>query len=343
MKILIIGIVIPIIIIVLIGLNFYAISNLQFRGHSVDDFDLVDLSMDTRFEACNPTFFPASFDTLKVDIVYKSTNFGTVTIWGQTIPPNTPTVVDGRIKLEGQSILQLFLAAFGSAFGGDEMNFDPKQMKFIAKLDAPLLGIIPFTITKEYSSDEFTGIMQGSNNQWSCGGTAPENFMGDNSFLSGLQGQSSEPADESDPVQPRGPPGAGPLGGAHTHAAILVKIFGDRFVFSPPAYQVKSSWIHFEGGDGSTIHKHASGVTLGYLFDTLGLGLDNQCYEFRDGRSFCTNEDYSLKFYINGLKINDIRDYSIKENDRILISYGPEGVDEIESQLIELNNLRILK
>ena len=140
-----------------------------------------------------------------------------------------------------------------------------------------------------------------------------------------------------------GPENAGELGSEHSHAAILVKIFGDKFDFSAPAYQIKSSWIHFEGRDGSTIHKHATGVTLGYLFDTLGLGLDDQCYVFQDGRSFCTNEDYSLKFYINGEKVNDIRDYEVQENDRVLISYGGETPEEIEAQLLELQSQEIIR
>jgi len=142
---------------------------------------------------------------------------------------------------------------------------------------------------------------------------------------------------------PGGPENAGALGSEHSHAALLVKIFGDKFDFSAPAYQIKSSWIHFEGRDGSTIHKHATGVTLGYLFDTLKLGLDDQCFVFQDGRSFCTNEDYSLVFYINGKQVPDIRDYEIQEDDRILISYGAETPEELQSQLLELDNQEIIK
>jgi hypothetical protein len=135
---------------------------------------------------------------------------------------------------------------------------------------------------------------------------------------------------------PGGPPDAGPLGSEHSHAGILVKIFGDAFDFSSPSYQIKSSWIHFEGNDGTTIHKHATGVKLGWLFDTLNLGLNDECFEFSDGRSFCTNDDYSIKFFINGESINGIRDFEISEGDKILISYGSETQDEIESQLLEL-------
>jgi len=142
---------------------------------------------------------------------------------------------------------------------------------------------------------------------------------------------------------PGGPENAGELGSEHSHAALLVKIFGDKFDFSAPAYQIKSSWIHFEGRDGSTIHKHATGVTLGYLFDTLQLGLDNRCFVFQDGRSFCTSDDYSLVFYINGEQVPDIRDYEIQEGDRVLISYGAETPEELQSQLLELEHQEIIK
>jgi hypothetical protein len=142
---------------------------------------------------------------------------------------------------------------------------------------------------------------------------------------------------------PGGPENAGALGSEHSHAGILVKIFGDSFDFSAPAYQIKSAWIHFEGNDGSTIHKHATGVTLGYLFETLALGLDDQCYEFQDGRSFCTNEDYSLKFFINGEQVDSVLDYEIVEDDKILISYGAETPEEIESQLLELEAMQLIK
>lgn len=135
----------------------------------------------------------------------------------------------------------------------------------------------------------------------------------------------------------------GALGSEHSHAGILVKVFGDSFDFSAPAYQIKSSWIHFEGRDGTTVHKHATGVTLGYLFETLSLGLDDQCFVFQDGRSFCSNEDYKLSFFVNGEQLPDIRELEIVEDDKILITYGAETPEEIQSQLLELENQELIK
>ena len=137
---------------------------------------------------------------------------------------------------------------------------------------------------------------------------------------------------------PGAPPGAGKLGDEHEHASLLVKIFTDKFDFSVPSYQIKSSWIHFEESDGTTIHRHASGVTLGYLFDSLNIGINSECYIFPDGRQFCTNEDYSLKYYINHQIVDDISDYVIQEGDRILITFGNETPEQIEEQLLDLDS-----
>ena len=137
---------------------------------------------------------------------------------------------------------------------------------------------------------------------------------------------------------PGAPSGAGKLGDEHEHASLLVRIFNDKFDFAVPSYQIKSSWIHFEDSDGTTIHRHSTGVTLGYLFANIGIDIDSECYKFPDGRSFCTNEDYSLKYYINHQIVKDINDYVLEEGDRILITYGNETPEQIEEQLMELDS-----
>ena len=136
---------------------------------------------------------------------------------------------------------------------------------------------------------------------------------------------------------PGAPENAGKLGDEHIHASMLVKIFGDKFDFTTPNYQVKTSWIHFENQDGDTIHRHSTGVELEFLFNSMNVAVDDECFVFPDGRQFCTNNDYTLKFYINQQKVEDIRTYIIQEDDRILITYGNEDQETIDKQLAELN------
>ena len=143
-------------------------------------------------------------------------------------------------------------------------------------------------------------------------------------------------------VPPDAPPNAGALGSAHAHAAILVEVFGDRPDFTSPAYQFKSNWIHFEGGDGSTIHKHATGVTLEFFFESLGITVNEECFVLPNGRDYCTDSEYQLRFFINGEEVSDIHTHEIEEDDRILISYGATP-DELRSQLLRLDNQILIK
>jgi len=147
-----------------------------------------------------------------------------------------------------------------------------------------------------------------------------------------------------DQTAPGAPPGAGILGSAHEHASLLVKLHDDTFDFSSQGFQIKSSYIHFEARDSAVVHKHAIGVSVGYLFDSIGIGLDDECYTFKGtggDRVFCTNEDFSLKFYVNHQPVPNLTDYVFEDKDRILISYGGETQEQVDSQLAELDALGI--
>ena len=70
----------------------------------------------------------------------------------------------------------------------------------------------------------------------------------------------------------------------------------------------------------------------------MNIGIDSKCFIFPDGRQFCTNEDYSLKYFINHQQIDDIRDYVFEDGDRILITYGNESSEQVEAYLSELDS-----
>jgi hypothetical protein len=147
----------------------------------------------------------------------------------------------------------------------------------------------------------------------------------------------------SSTVTPKGmPPGSGPLGGIHIHAGLLVMIYGQQFDFTSTAYQLKSPYIHFEKGNGETVHMHATNVTMGFLFGTLKIGLDDKCYTFPDARKFCTNDKYTLKFYVNHHQVPDLANYVFKDQDRMLISYGNENETQINSQLARVDGLNLI-
>jgi hypothetical protein len=144
-------------------------------------------------------------------------------------------------------------------------------------------------------------------------------------------------------VAPTGvPPGSGPLGEVNMHAGLLVLIYGQQFDFTSTAYQMKSPYINFEKGNGDTVNMHASNVTMGYLFETLKIGLDDKCFTFPDKRAFCTNDKYTLKFFVNDHQVPDLGNYVFKDNDRMLISYGNENDTQIHDQLVRVDGLKLI-
>jgi hypothetical protein len=147
----------------------------------------------------------------------------------------------------------------------------------------------------------------------------------------------------SSQVVPKGvPPGSGPLGGIHIHAGLLVLIYGQQFDFTSTAYQLKSPYINFQKGNGETVHMLATNVTMGYLFESVKIGLDNKCFTFPDKRAFCTNDKYTLKFFVNHHQVPDLSDYVFKDQDKLLISYGNENDTQINDQLARVDGLKLI-
>ncbi|MFQ5941567.1 MAG: protein-disulfide isomerase [Nitrososphaerales archaeon] len=136
--------------------------------------------------------------------------------------------------------------------------------------------------------------------------------------------------------------GFGAIGSAHEHAAFKLFINNEELVdFSLPQYQVKSRYIHFEDENGVIIHKHATGVDLGFHFEAIGLNFDDECIIIGSGNIYCNEGEKTLKLFVNGLR-NDMYDrYVLNDGDKILISYGNETEEEIEAQLNALDLLLI--
>ena len=124
-------------------------------------------------------------------------------------------------------------------------------------------------------------------------------------------------------VQPPSSSGGIPLGSpgsTHEHPTITVLVKGVLEDFSQAKYQLRSDYVHFEQSGGSTVHVHATGVTLGFLFQSLGLSISKDCITVETGE-FCNGKQGSLSVRINGFEIQDPSSYLIKEGDLIQIRF----------------------
>lgn len=132
--------------------------------------------------------------------------------------------------------------------------------------------------------------------------------------------------------------GIEPLGSEHLHADVKVYINGQSIDFSQVKYQLASSFIHFEEGIGDVIHTHATGLTVGHMFKSLGIDFNNNCIVL-EKQSYCNDNDKKLKFYVNGQLSNEFDNRVIRNLDKYLISYGSENESEIKKQLDSVTNL----
>ena len=138
--------------------------------------------------------------------------------------------------------------------------------------------------------------------------------------------------------------GVGEYGSEHSHAAIMIFIDEHPIDFSHPRFQIASKYIHFENNNPYLIHKHATDVPLEMLFSSLGTKITKDCiilnYYSETQKRFCSDQEKSLNFYLNGKKYHStLSDYVIEKNDRILISLG-DGTHMLE-QIEHLNSLMI--
>jgi hypothetical protein len=134
----------------------------------------------------------------------------------------------------------------------------------------------------------------------------------------------------------------GEFGSEHSHAALAIYVNGDQLDFSHPQFQIQSKYIHFENDNPYLIHKHATNVPLEMLFASFGLKITSECIELvseEDASQYCTDEDNSMTFLVNGISQSNINLYEIRHNDRILISFG--DVELVSEQHEYLEGLEI--
>ncbi len=127
----------------------------------------------------------------------------------------------------------------------------------------------------------------------------------------------------------------------HIHAALMIFVNGESLDFSDPKYQKKDLLMHFENGDGFTLHKHSRSAWLGPFFKSLNMTLAQNCLVIDNGSSYCTNFDNGIMFLVNGDVNNQFQHYVPKEGDRILVSYGKKDVIDFQQNL--LNSVMITR
>jgi len=150
-KIAIAGLVVAAIFFSYIGANAYAVNSLQIRPHQGNQYAISETVLHIQAQACNPSYFPVSFHNYEINAVYKSQVLETASISGNMISPKSSLLLEGTFTINKDALSQF--AKLGS-------QFDPNEAHVKTKLDAPIFGVIPFTINKDYPGKEFANIVK---------------------------------------------------------------------------------------------------------------------------------------------------------------------------------------
>jgi hypothetical protein len=105
--------------------------------------------------------------------------------------------------------------------------------------------------------------------------------------------------------------------GTHYHGAIEMTVDGQQVDFSQQQYQLQADPFHFEAGDGSQWHVHATGVTLEYAMATLDIGVTDDSVTF-DGTTYTDGENADVTVTVDGTDVTPA-EYVLDDGDTVRI------------------------
>lgn len=143
------------------SLNLLSAKDLQFRWYQPDSFDLLSIIFGGKISACNNSDYPASFASYSFDVIFEEQNLGTFTANGAGLAPHTSAMVDGKFATDNRQVANILLASLDTALSGSGQaaRINPDNMQVITTLETKIIGLVPFSLTQQYSGAEFVQMM----------------------------------------------------------------------------------------------------------------------------------------------------------------------------------------
>jgi len=119
-------------------------------------------------------------------------------------------------------------------------------------------------------------------------------------------------------------------------ASFAIFTNGTFRVFTASMYHNQSVDVFIKADNPNVVLVKKENLTWDDFFNTLPFKLTNECLTTGTGETFCTNEESSLKFYINGSENPNALNQIIDPGDKLLVSFGDDSDSEIESQQLRI-------
>jgi hypothetical protein len=143
------------------SLNLLSAKDLQFRWYQADSFDLLSIMFGGKVSVCNNSDYPAAFASYSFDVIYEEQSLGVFTIDGTGLAPHTSAMLDGKFATDDERVANILLASLDTALSGSGQaaRINPAHMTVTTTLETKIIGLVPFSVTQQYSGDEFVKMM----------------------------------------------------------------------------------------------------------------------------------------------------------------------------------------
>jgi len=139
-----------------------ALEGVQFKWGGKDSFGYVSLVNGGYVDVCNPAPVPVRLDSLGIDVSYRGEGFGSFEAEGGMIGPGGEASLygDGRLRDARVGILAAYMDS--EAGGADLARFDSGDVAASSTASTLVFGVLPYSVTREYSGDELSRLMDGA-------------------------------------------------------------------------------------------------------------------------------------------------------------------------------------
>ncbi len=116
-------------------------------------------------------------------------------------------------------------------------------------------------------------------------------------------------------------------------ASFAIYTNGTFRIFTASMYHNLSDDVYIEASNPNIVYIKKSNITWRGFFATLPMKLDENCLITGTKQTFCSDEQFTLQFYVNGERNQSALDQVINPGDKLLVTYEKENATAIQQQL----------
>lgn len=120
----------------------------------------------------------------------------------------------------------------------------------------------------------------------------------------------------------------------HWHSDFALFIRGEQFNFGQEDFwstegEEKNPYVHIHEPRSTVVHVHREQTTWDEFLSSLGFELTDNSLTLPDGTKYTNGNGETLKFFVNGTRIDTLMFQDIADLGKVLITFGPESADEV--------------